>query len=49
MPVPTNAELGPLAGLAGSWEGDQIGSVYGTAIGTLVLTLPYRYLPIYQK
>ncbi|MEY4131692.1 MAG: hypothetical protein RLZZ31_1816 [Actinomycetota bacterium] len=23
MPVPTPAELGPLAGLAGTWEGDQ--------------------------
>ncbi|MCY3018001.1 MAG: terpene cyclase/mutase family protein [Planctomycetota bacterium] len=33
----------------GSWPGDQIGSTYGTAIGALILSVPYRYLPIYQK
>lgn len=33
----------------GAWQGDHIGSTYGTAIATLILSLPYRYLPIFQK
>jgi squalene cyclase len=33
----------------GSWQGDHIGSTYGTALATLMLAVPYRYLPIYQK
>ncbi|HYG74027.1 MAG TPA: prenyltransferase/squalene oxidase repeat-containing protein [Planctomycetota bacterium] len=33
----------------GSWNGDDIGSTYGTAIATLILSMPYRYLPIFQK
>lgn len=33
----------------GSWNGDDIGSTYGTAIATLILSLPNRYLPIFQK
>jgi len=33
----------------GSWDGDSIGTTYGTAIATLILTVPYRYLPIFQK
>ena len=33
----------------GSWRGDDIGSTYRTAISTLILSLPYRYLPIFQK
>ena len=32
----------------GSWRGD-VGTTYGTAIGVLILSLPYRYLPIFQK
>jgi squalene cyclase len=32
----------------GSWKGD-VGSTYSTAIGVLVLCLPFRYLPIFQK
>jgi squalene cyclase len=32
----------------GSWRGD-VGSTYSTAIGILILCLPYRYLPIFQK
>ena len=32
----------------GAWRGD-VGSTYSTAIGTLILCLPYRYLPIFQK
>jgi hypothetical protein len=33
----------------GSWMGDHVGQVYGTAIALLVLQLPYRYLPILQR
>ncbi len=33
----------------GSWNGDNIGSTYGTAVATMILCLPYRYLPIFQK
>ena len=32
----------------GCWRGD-VGSTYSSAIGGLILCLPYRYLPIYQK
>jgi hypothetical protein len=33
----------------GSWEGDGVGKVYGTAIATLILQIPYGYLPILQR
>ena len=33
----------------GSWSGDNIGPVYGTAIATMILQLPYGYLPIMQR
>ncbi|MGD0091672.1 MAG: prenyltransferase/squalene oxidase repeat-containing protein [Planctomycetota bacterium] len=33
----------------GSWQGDQVGSTYGTAIAALILAVPYRYLPVFQK
>jgi len=33
----------------GSWNGDNVGTTYGTAIATVILQLPYNYLPIYQK
>jgi len=33
----------------GSWEGDGIGTTYGTAIATVILQLPYGYLPIVQR
>lgn len=33
----------------GSWNGDSVGTVYGTAIATTILQLPYGYLPIYEK
>jgi len=33
----------------GSWEGDGVGSVYGTAIALIVLQLPYAMAPIYQR
>jgi len=33
----------------GSWQGDGIGPTYGTAIACIVLQLPYKFLPIYQR
>jgi hypothetical protein len=33
----------------GSWNGDGIGKTYGTAIALIVLQLPYKYLPVYQR
>lgn len=33
----------------GSWEGDSVGYVYGTAISLTILQLPYNNLPIMQR
>lgn len=33
----------------GSWEGDSVGRVYGTAIALVILQLPDGYLPIMQR
>ena len=33
----------------GSWNGDGVGTVYGTSIATIILQLPYKYLPIFQR
>ena len=33
----------------GSWNGDAVGTTYGTAIATIILQLPYGYLPICQR
>ena len=33
----------------GSWDGDQVGKVYGTAIATIILQLPYNVMPIMQR
>lgn len=33
----------------GSWEGDAVGNVYGTAIALIILQLPYNNLPIMQR
>jgi hypothetical protein len=33
----------------GSWQGDGVGTVYGTAIALTILQLPYAYAPIYQR
>jgi hypothetical protein len=35
--------------LDGSWMGDSVGTVYGTAIATMILQLPYGYLPVVQR
>ncbi|HZZ28828.1 MAG TPA: prenyltransferase/squalene oxidase repeat-containing protein [Pirellulales bacterium] len=33
----------------GSWDGDGIGKTYGTAIALIILQLPYKFLPVYQR
>ena len=33
----------------GSWEGDGVGTTYGTAIALTILQLPYGLVPIYQR
>ena len=33
----------------GSWRGDYVGNVYGTAIALIILQLPYNQLPIMQR
>ncbi|MFO0974085.1 MAG: prenyltransferase/squalene oxidase repeat-containing protein [Phycisphaerae bacterium] len=33
----------------GSWDGDGVGRIYGTALALSILQLPYNYLPIYQR
>jgi hypothetical protein len=33
----------------GSWQGDGVGEVYGTALACIILQLPYGYLPIVQR
>ncbi len=33
----------------GSWEGDNVGPVYGTAIALIILQQPYALVPIYQR
>lgn len=33
----------------GSWAGDGVGNVYGTAIAVTILTLPYEHVPLYMR
>ncbi|MFB3890749.1 MAG: prenyltransferase/squalene oxidase repeat-containing protein [Phycisphaerae bacterium] len=33
----------------GSWQGDGVGTTYGTGIACMILQLPYGYLPICQR
>jgi len=33
----------------GSWDGDSVGTVYGTSIALIILQLPYANLPIMQR
>lgn len=33
----------------GSWQGDNVGTTYGTAIAIIILQLPYKNLPICQR
>ncbi len=45
----TRDQLLSMQGPEGAWHGDGIGEVYGTSIATIILQLPYKYLPIFQR
>jgi len=34
---------------SGKWKDDSAGDEYGTAMALIVLQMPKRYLPIFQK
>ena len=42
-------QLIAMQGPEGSWNGDGIGQVYGTSIAVIILQLPYKYLPVFQR
>jgi hypothetical protein len=33
----------------GTWQGDGVGNVYGTAIAITILSLPYEHVPLYMR
>lgn len=33
----------------GSWDGDGVGPTYGTSLSLIILQLPYKFLPVYQR
>jgi hypothetical protein len=33
----------------GAWDGDHVGTTYGTAVALIILQLPYKHLPIMQR
>jgi hypothetical protein len=45
----TRDQLLAMQGGDGSWNGDGIGQVYGTAIAVIILQLPFKYLPVFQR
>jgi hypothetical protein len=45
----TRDQLIAMQGGEGSWSGDGIGEVYGTSIAAIILQLPFKYLPIFQR
>jgi hypothetical protein len=45
----TAKSLQSLQSKDGSWNGDGIGPVFGTACACIILQLPYKFLPIYQR
>ncbi|MGQ9591245.1 MAG: prenyltransferase/squalene oxidase repeat-containing protein [Planctomycetota bacterium] len=46
---PMTLRLASMQSSDGSWMGDQVGTVYGTAIALIILQLPYQYAPIFQR
>jgi hypothetical protein len=45
----TRDQLLAMQGGDGSWSGDGVGQVYGTAIAAIILQLPFKYLPVFQR
>jgi hypothetical protein len=48
FPATRDQLIGMQAG-DGSWNGDGIGQIYGTSIAVIILQLPYKYLPVFQR
>ena len=46
---PTRDAMLKLQAGDGSWEGDYVGPIYGTSVACVVLQLPYKFLPVYQR
>ena len=46
---PTRDELVKMQKADGSWNSDGIGPVFDTSVGLIILQLPYKFLPIYQR
>ena len=44
----TRDQLLALQSPDGSWQGD-VGEVYGTAIAVIILQLPFKFLPVFQR
>jgi hypothetical protein len=42
-------QLLAMQGPDGSWNGDGIGTIYGTSIAAIILQLPFKYLPVFQR
>lgn len=36
-------------GADGKWQGDGVGPVFDTSLATIMLQLPYKFIPIYQR
>jgi hypothetical protein len=45
----TRDQLLTMQSADGSWNGDGIGEIYGTAIAVIILQLPFKYLPVFQR
>ena len=46
---PTRDELVKLQRNDGSWSSDGVGPVFDTSVALIILQLPYKFLPIYQR
>lgn len=42
-------QLLTMQGPDGSWNGDGIGQVYGTSVAAIILQLPFKFLPVFQR
>lgn len=45
----TRDQLLHMQGENGAWNGDGIGEVFGTSVATIILQLPFKYLPVFQR
>ena len=45
----TRDQLISMQGEDGSWNGDYVGQVFGTSIAVIILQLPFKYLPVFQR